>query len=300
MSNQRLTVGRDLGDDQEERAEIMLDVAGHAKSAGETERALQIYDELIATASAENAQFAAVERLDVLVTLGRQDEVDAEIARLGRSHVHPGPASLVAEFLEARERLDDALTWFNTACRDVDSGEIDESAIFARPELQGRARVRRALGLPPDELDERTAHAHTDFTRMLDDLARGARIAPNEEWRPTSSGLTSSGHSPLGWSTRTTARISTRIPTFESRRKPGEIWPSGGHPVLELVATRVDDLMAFAAEHGLDPKDQQTRLDYVERSVRERAATVDWPPPRNAPCWCDSGRKYTKCCGAVR
>ncbi|WP_408997352.1 SEC-C metal-binding domain-containing protein [Streptomyces acidiscabies] len=23
-----------------------------------------------------------------------------------------------------------------------------------------------------------------------------------------------------------------------------------------------------------------------------------WPPPRNGPCWCDSGRKYKKCCGA--
>ncbi|MFD8005947.1 SEC-C metal-binding domain-containing protein [Streptomyces mirabilis] len=23
-----------------------------------------------------------------------------------------------------------------------------------------------------------------------------------------------------------------------------------------------------------------------------------WPPSRNGPCWCDSGRKYRKCCGA--
>ncbi|MFB6784581.1 SEC-C metal-binding domain-containing protein [Streptomyces sp. NPDC056352] len=22
-----------------------------------------------------------------------------------------------------------------------------------------------------------------------------------------------------------------------------------------------------------------------------------WPPARNEPCWCDSGRKYKKCCG---
>ncbi|MEV6140612.1 SEC-C metal-binding domain-containing protein [Nocardia sp. NPDC051990] len=27
---------------------------------------------------------------------------------------------------------------------------------------------------------------------------------------------------------------------------------------------------------------------------------MDWPPPRNAPCWCGSGRKYKKCCGTAR
>jgi hypothetical protein len=25
---------------------------------------------------------------------------------------------------------------------------------------------------------------------------------------------------------------------------------------------------------------------------------VPWPPERNAACWCGSGRKYKKCCGA--
>lgn len=23
-----------------------------------------------------------------------------------------------------------------------------------------------------------------------------------------------------------------------------------------------------------------------------------WPPARNGPCWCESNRKYKKCCGA--
>ncbi|TDC03308.1 SEC-C metal-binding domain-containing protein, partial [Actinomadura bangladeshensis] len=26
--------------------------------------------------------------------------------------------------------------------------------------------------------------------------------------------------------------------------------------------------------------------------------TLAWPPERNAPCWCGSGRKYKKCCGS--
>ncbi|WP_396451764.1 SEC-C metal-binding domain-containing protein [Actinomadura sp.] len=32
--------------------------------------------------------------------------------------------------------------------------------------------------------------------------------------------------------------------------------------------------------------------------IREGAPTLDWPPERNDPCWCDSGRKYNKCCGS--
>jgi uncharacterized protein YchJ len=23
---------------------------------------------------------------------------------------------------------------------------------------------------------------------------------------------------------------------------------------------------------------------------------VEWPPERNAPCWCGSGQKYKRCC----
>ncbi|MFD0856524.1 SEC-C metal-binding domain-containing protein, partial [Actinomadura adrarensis] len=47
-----------------------------------------------------------------------------------------------------------------------------------------------------------------------------------------------------------------------------------------------------------DPADQHVRADHLQDRVREGAPTLTWPPERNAPCWCDSGRKYKKCCGA--
>ncbi|MBT2490683.1 SEC-C domain-containing protein [Streptomyces sp. ISL-96] len=28
-----------------------------------------------------------------------------------------------------------------------------------------------------------------------------------------------------------------------------------------------------------------------------RGQAKSWPPPRNGPCWCESGRKYKKCHG---
>ncbi|MBA2420202.1 MAG: SEC-C domain-containing protein [Thermoleophilaceae bacterium] len=26
---------------------------------------------------------------------------------------------------------------------------------------------------------------------------------------------------------------------------------------------------------------------------------LSWPPSRNDPCWCESGRKYKRCCGGL-
>ena len=38
----------------------------------------------------------------------------------------------------------------------------------------------------------------------------------------------------------------------------------------------------------------ETIDDYVGSLDPDRA--VEWPPPRNGPCWCGSGLKYKKCC----
>jgi hypothetical protein len=32
----------------------------------------------------------------------------------------------------------------------------------------------------------------------------------------------------------------------------------------------------------------------------DQGPAVEWPPGRNQPCWCGSGTKYKKCCGANR
>jgi uncharacterized protein YecA (UPF0149 family) len=55
---------------------------------------------------------------------------------------------------------------------------------------------------------------------------------------------------------------------------------------------------AFAEDRGLDPEHSDTRLRYRETMPDDEA--LAWPPGRNDPCWCASGRKYKKCCGAVR
>lgn len=286
---------RDAAEHPDERTEILLEAAGQWSLAGEPERALQIYDDVIAMDAGLDSQFATAERISLLTESGRTDEADAEIARLSRSHVDPGPADLIAELLESQGRLDEALTWFNIACRDLmaDDDELAESRLFVRPELRGRQRVRRALGLPPDVLD---LHTEDEQAEMAELFARREAPAPPPAGsffvradvdRAFAEGLVH-GTAP------TDPASYFRDVERGWRASSDEIGASG----LRVLPTPVDDLLEYAEAHDRDPKDQQTRADHLMDRIREGARTLAWPPERNAPCWCGSGRKYKKCCGS--
>ncbi len=63
-----------------------------------------------------------------------------------------------------------------------------------------------------------------------------------------------------------------------------------------LVEIVVVDYLAWCASRDFDPNGSTTRADYATDLV-ERGLMRPWPPSRNEPCWCASGRKYKKCCG---
>jgi hypothetical protein len=65
-----------------------------------------------------------------------------------------------------------------------------------------------------------------------------------------------------------------------------------------LVSPRTVESLASVLDAALHAK-HLTEL----RSVASRyddGTGVEWPPGRNQPCWCGSGTKYKKCCGANR
>lgn len=70
-----------------------------------------------------------------------------------------------------------------------------------------------------------------------------------------------------------------------------------GHPIRVSPMT-VDGLAEFCAEEGEDPGTGEARSSYAAELSR-RAGALPWPPGRNAPCWCGSGRKYKACCGPI-
>lgn len=288
----------------EERGEILLEAAGQWSAAGEDERALRIYDDLVASAPGEDAQWAIAEKIEVLGRLGRHEDVRTEMARLKESSADPGPASVVAEFLESQDRLEEALTWFNIACRDVigDEGEeIEAETTFMRTELDGRARVRKALGLPPDALDQRVGEKRAELVSMLDEFAGhdasprankglGSFFVRSDVKRAFAEGLVHAD-----------ALEDDDVESYFRRVERG--WRSSARETgvarFTILPTTVDDLLMYGEDHGCNPRDQQVRMDYLQHRVHEGALTLSWPPERNQPCWCDSGRKYKKCCGSA-
>src|SRR3546814_16635133 len=77
---------------------------------------------------------------------------------------HPFPTRRYSDLMHGR--LEEALTWFNvglTVAERESPGDLDIGC------LNGRFRVRRALGMPLDRLDELCEERRAEFADELDD-----------------------------------------------------------------------------------------------------------------------------------
>ncbi len=68
---------------------------------------------------------------------------------------------------------------------------------------------------------------------------------------------------------------------------------------LAIAPLRTSEINQWAADNEPDEEDPaQLRARYAADVGRDPSRSIAWPPARNEPCWCGSGRKYKKCCGA--
>lgn len=68
---------------------------------------------------------------------------------------------------------------------------------------------------------------------------------------------------------------------------------------LLIAPLRAAELTLWVADHEPGEDDPaQLRARYAADMGRDPTRTIAWPPTRNQACWCGSGRKYKKCCGA--
>ncbi len=74
---------------------------------------------------------------------------------------------------------------------------------------------------------------------------------------------------------------------------------SAGLFVKAMAPVRLAEYLPWAADRGLDPAESASRAHYASELLRLGRAAA-WPPGRNNPCWCGSGRKYKKCCASPR
>lgn len=83
------------------------------------------------------------------------------------------------------------------------------------------------------------------------------------------------------------------------RRMEGHIkWMRAhGVDIQALAPIVVDEFVQWCEERDEDP--EHARAGYAAECYR-LGGGIDWPPGRNAPCWCGSDRKYKKCCGPTQ
>ena len=76
-------------------------------------------------------------------------------------------------------------------------------------------------------------------------------------------------------------------------------YADAGHPRLFIAPIRIQPYLDWCAQQDRDPAD--ARAGYAAALAQRGDPTlIAWPPARNQPCWCGSGRKYKQCCGSVR
>jgi hypothetical protein len=71
-----------------------------------------------------------------------------------------------------------------------------------------------------------------------------------------------------------------------------------GVPMRGIAPLRLAEYLPWCADEGRDPELPESRAHYAAELTR-RSEFIGWPPDRNDPCWCGSGRKYKRCCGTV-
>jgi len=83
------------------------------------------------------------------------------------------------------------------------------------------------------------------------------------------------------------------------RRMDGHIkrMRTNGVHVRAVAPIVIEEFVKWCDERGEDP--DGARAAYAADRYR-LGNGVDWPPGRNEPCWCGSGRKYKKCCGLAQ
>jgi len=289
----------------EERGEILLEAGEAWKQAGEPDRAVAVWRELIAVGG-EDAGFARYSLAELCLEQGRDAEAWEHLRALEDGPADAGPVELVAELLAERGEDEAALRWFDRAIGALSAeevaaiGEPGGTPSVQAPLFFGRQDCRRRLGLPADEWDrvaEQAERNRLDFVRLLEQAASASkRQAPADT-------------SMLVWQREEQRRAAARWPAAfppeilghhsQVERRLREIAEEQGLAKVTLILGSVDGFAAYLDETGGDPAEEKVRLAYAERAYAQGRHLV-WPPGRNERCWCGSERKYKKCCGDPR
>ncbi|MGJ7907102.1 SEC-C metal-binding domain-containing protein [Actinopolyspora sp. H202] len=295
----------------EDRLDILCDAAEAWYQAGELSEAERCHRE---AAEWEGVPGEGHIWYAVFLLSGRDTARGYELLERLRQEL-PREPLLYEPLGEALESLDDfhgMLKWFNLGISRCypgmpsppDAMELARDSSLLRL-LQGRRRARAALEQPEDPLDEATAVAGELFRATLDspaDESFGESFEDDEAELPPAPLV-------LYWLGEEIEELARRYPVLcpevdseeprtEHRRVVERRAREAAQGETPLVLWgNVADFTEFCRVNELDPK-WATALEEYSLRQAARGEGSSWPPGRNDPCWCSSGRKYKKCCGA--
>lgn len=301
----------ELDEYPDQRGEILLEIAAAWLEAGEPDRAVIIWRDLIAEGG-EDEDYARVELAEYLFGIGEDESARTELAALKATRRTAGGGwQLAAELLEERGELAEALAWYTIATERFTTDEMatlgDGAGWVSAPGMLVRRRreVRTAMGLAPDQTDQLVP-----AEEGLLELVR-RRFSSIEDAVDTM-------HARRGAATEVRLLFWPRSEFDQARER----WPdaidqdgsqseyyqdlevkldamaSGGARRVDAVPCSVESFAVYLDAGGDRPLDSSAaRRDYLDARYSE-GHYFQWPPPRNKPCWCGSGTKYKKCCGA--
>jgi len=299
------------GDPDEPRA--LVDAGWSTARGGDSERALELFRRAAGYAG-EFGRDAQVGIAEQLYALQRDQEAD-EVQRALRAELddQPGGLGTVRIFDDMTEMLSDAdqdrlaLEWCQAGLdRATEADNDPEVGSRRRRLLITRGYLREKLGIELDD-DDLEARAEADSS-----LAKVTAMM-RERLGPLLGGSDESAFDAivLRWVREDFSAVRSRWPkstahygddyeTYAGRiQREARMYEDSGATRVHLIAGGLADYESYTKAQRRDPADPSTRQDYGEWCIKARPERVRiWPPERNGACWCDSGRKYKKCCGA--
>jgi len=272
------------------RLSKLLDSAQSHLLNQQPEQAIAVWQQMIREGGGD-ADWGHLEYSDFLFSRRLDDQAWCELADLmagRRAFGHPW--RLAAEMLEDLGRQEEALLLYSTAVDHLSDEELRyaNGPVWAREIRAGRRRLRWRMRIPLDDIDLLARMGPAELDEKWADLVAGlARPSVSDRRLPF-------------W-----ARTAFDLPSEESpetisppadgyyRRIEETLQTHGGR--ITLLPRKLETLAPVAS--AALSAGHITELPAATRQYDSIA--VEWPPGRNQACWCGSGIKYKRCCGAA-
>lgn len=264
--------GLPLGDYYDGLAEVAGEDGDFALAVRAQRRAIELGCELPELAQDMLAWY--------LLKAGDREEGEATFARLRAERV--GDPQIVSTLANARMDSGDGQGALKAYDEALDLAKSTEDYDWIGQLRGERQYCRFEHGLPPDEDDRLAERANPAYLKATHYAVawfpRDQIEAALARWPSLADDL----NDPDAYCRTIETRL--RAMRSETGREPS------------VAPLRVERLVEFAEENGIDPDSGAARSRFAAE-LGSTGESVAWPPGRNEPCWCSSGRKYKRCCG---